>query len=67
MFDLVPGATRQNEPILIQSKVNITEVKISRAGNQDDQYIVYIDTNRDLYCSSIVLGGVNAEIFKIGI
>lgn len=49
VFDLLPGATRQDEPHSIRSKTFITEVAVSRAGQADNQYLAYIDVNRDLY------------------
>lgn len=66
IFDLVPGATRQNEPITVQSKTIIGQVDISRAGSQDDQYLAFIDTNRDIFCTSSI-SSANIDIFKIGI
>lgn len=40
---------------------------VCRAGIQEDQYIAYIDINRDLYCAMIQNNnGGSFEFFKIG-
>lgn len=65
IFDLVPGATRQNEPLTVQNKTNIFQVETSRAGTQDNQYLAFIDVNRDVFCTSSI-SSTNIEIFKIG-
>uniref|UniRef100_A0A182IK28 Uncharacterized protein n=2 Tax=Anopheles atroparvus TaxID=41427 RepID=A0A182IK28_ANOAO len=53
VFDLLPGATRQEEPYTIHSKAPVVEVAVCRFGNPDDQYLVYIDANQDLYITSV--------------
>lgn len=66
LFDLMPGATRQNEPITVQNKQNISQVHVSRGGgSQDEQYLVFIDVTRDLFCTTAISSG-SVEIFKIG-
>lgn len=65
IFDLMPGATRQSDSQTIQNKVNIGQVYVSRAGNQDEQFLVFIDQNRDLFCTTAVTGS-NVDIYKIG-
>lgn len=49
VFDLVPGASRQYEPHSLRAKTQISEISASRAGTLDDQYVVLIDNNRELY------------------
>ncbi|XP_069962374.1 intraflagellar transport protein 80 homolog [Bactrocera oleae] len=49
IFDLVPGASRQYEPHSIRAKTQISEISACRAGTLDDQYVVLIDNNRELY------------------
>lgn len=65
IFDLMPGASRQEEPYQIQNKSSLTEISLCRAGNSDDQYLVFIDENRDLYITS-VRSGPDFVIYKIG-
>lgn len=66
IFDLVPGASRQTEPNSIQTKLQIRQIAVSRAGKQDDQYIVFIDNNRDLFGAEIK-NDSEFEMEKIGI
>lgn len=67
MFDLMPGASRQSEATSIQHKINLTEISVCRAGNQEDQYIVFIDEHRDLFCATIKrIQNQDDEIYKIG-
>ncbi|XP_028898144.1 intraflagellar transport protein 80 homolog [Zeugodacus cucurbitae] len=49
IFDLVPGASRQYEPHSLRAKTQISEISACRAGTLDDQYLVLIDNNRELY------------------
>ncbi|XP_037959690.1 intraflagellar transport protein 80 homolog [Teleopsis dalmanni] len=49
IFDLIPGASRQYEPNSLRSKNYITDVAACRAGNADDKYIVFIDSNSELF------------------
>lgn len=65
VFDLVPGASRQTEPNSIQTKMQIKQIAVSRAGKQDDQYIVFIDNNRDLFGAEIK-NDSDIEMEKIG-
>lgn len=65
IFDLFPGASRQEEPNQIKHKQVITEVSMCRAGSSDDQYLAFIDFNRDLYLTS-VRNGSDYTIHKIG-
>lgn len=65
MFDLIPGASRQNEVTTCQTKTTVQQIAVSRAGTMDDQYLVFVDSNRDIFCTS-VKNGSNFEIFKIG-
>ncbi|XP_063699829.1 intraflagellar transport protein 80 homolog [Culicoides brevitarsis] len=66
VFDLLPGATRQDEPHVIKSKTAITELSVSRAGgSNEDQYLCYIDANRDLYIVAIS-SGPDFIVNKIG-
>ncbi|XP_049288815.1 intraflagellar transport protein 80 homolog [Anopheles funestus] len=65
VFDLLPGATRQEEPYSIHSKSPIVEVAVCRYGNPDDQYLVFIDANQDLYITS-VHSGPEYVMHKIG-
>lgn len=65
IFDMMPGATRQSDSLTIQNKANIGQVFVSRGGNQDEQFLVFIDVNRDLFCTTAVTGS-NVDIYKIG-
>lgn len=65
-FDLLPGASRQNEPISINSKTIITEIAVCRSGTPDEQYITFIDTNRELFIMSITKNDFEQSIHKIG-
>ncbi|CAD7079958.1 unnamed protein product [Hermetia illucens] len=64
-FDLLPGASRQTEPSAIHSKTGINEIAVSRSGTPEDQYIVFLDVNRELYISPTQNGDDNS-IHKIG-
>jgi intraflagellar transport protein 80 len=67
VFDLLPGATRQEDPSTIQSKTPITDVALSQAAGGEDQYLVFIDVNHDLFlttCNNQTR--TEGEIFKIG-
>ncbi|XP_055685320.1 intraflagellar transport protein 80 homolog [Lutzomyia longipalpis] len=66
IFDLLPGATRQDEASVIRSKSPITEISVCRSGGMDNQYLVFIDTHRDLYIASLRSGAENFPIHKIG-
>lgn len=80
IFDLIPGATRQYEPYMLKAKTQIAEISACRSGTVDDQFVVMIDANRELYItetrnlngnserSSIagVSGTTSGEIYKIG-
>lgn len=66
VFDLIPGASRQNDAIMVQTKTAVTQVAVCRAGIQEDQYIAFIDVNRDLFCTLIQSNGANFEFYKIG-
>lgn len=65
VFDLMPGASRQNEVTTCHTKTTVQQIAVSRAGTIDDQYMVFIDTNRDIFCASLK-NGSNFEIYKIG-
>lgn len=65
VFYLIPGANRQDEPLKIKSKNPVTAVSMCRAGGSDDQYLVFIDVNRDLFLTSIV-SGTDFPTYKIG-
>lgn len=64
VFDLIPGASRQNEPSTCQTKTIVQQIAVSRAGSIDDQYLVFVDRNRDLFCTSL---RTNFEVYKIGL
>ncbi|KAH8271674.1 hypothetical protein KR044_000925 [Drosophila immigrans] len=72
LFDLIPGASRQYEPQSLRAKQQLAEIAACRAGNADDQFIAFIDSNRELYISETKSqsggnsSGGSAEIFKIG-
>lgn len=66
IFELIPGASRQNEPTVCQTKTSVQQIAVSRAGAMQDQYLVFIDRNRDVYCTSLKADS-NFEIFKIGL
>ncbi|EDW03268.1 GH11144 [Drosophila grimshawi] len=80
LFDLIPGASRQYEPHSLRAKQQLAEIAACRAGSADDQFVAFIDTNRELYISETrnLSGNSNAggsadrlanggdEIYKIG-
>lgn len=66
VFDLIPGASRQNDAIMVQTKTAVTQVAVCRAGIQEDQYIAFMDVNQDLFCTLIQSNGGNFEFYKIG-
>lgn len=80
IFDLIPGATRQYEPFTLKAKTQISEIAACRAGTVDDQFVVMIDTNRELYITETrnlnsnnersniagISGPTSGEIYKIG-
>lgn len=65
VFDLLPGASRQEDAYQIKHKQLITDVCVNRIGNVDDQYLVFIDTNRDLYLT-VIRNGNDYSLHKIG-
>ena len=65
LFDLMPGVSRQEEPFTIHSKTQIIEISVCRAGDVDDQYLVFIDANHDLYLTSC-RNGPEFPLYKIG-
>lgn len=65
MFDLIPGASRQNEVTTCHTKMQIQQIAVSRAGTLEDQYMAFVDSNRDIFCTSLK-NGSNFEIYKIG-
>ncbi|XP_017088980.2 intraflagellar transport protein 80 homolog [Drosophila bipectinata] len=68
LFDLIPGASRQYEPHSLRAKQQLAEIAACRAGTPDDQFVSFIDTNRELFVSeSRNLNGERSdEIYKIG-
>ncbi|XP_019892165.1 intraflagellar transport protein 80 homolog [Musca domestica] len=81
IFDLIPGATRQYEPFMLKAKTQIAEITACRAGTVDDQFVVMIDNNRELYITETrnlnsssersaiggsISGSTSGEIYKIG-
>lgn len=65
VFDLLPGASRQEDAYQVKHKQLITDVCVNRAGSVDDQYLVFVDSNRDLYLTSI-RGAPDYSLHKIG-
>lgn len=65
VFDLLPGASRQEDAYQIKHKQLITDICVNRIGNVDDQYLVFIDMNRDLYLS-VIRNGNDYSLHKIG-
>lgn len=65
VFDLIPGASRQNDVTTCHTKATVNQIAVSRAGNLDDQYLIFIDGNRDIFCTSL-RNGSNFVIHKIG-
>lgn len=61
----MPGATRQTEPIVYQTKTIVQQIAVNRGGNQNDQYLIFIDGNRDIFCAALKTDA-NFEIYKIG-
>ncbi|XP_041674666.1 intraflagellar transport protein 80 homolog [Drosophila eugracilis] len=68
LFDLIPGASRQYDPHLVKAKQAITEIAACRAGTPEDQFVAFIDSNRELFVSgSRNLNGERTdEVYKIG-
>ncbi|XP_065358749.1 intraflagellar transport protein 80 homolog [Calliphora vicina] len=75
IFDLIPGATRQYEPFSLKAKTQIAEIAACRAGTADDQFVVMIDSNRELYITETrnlngniagITGATTGEVYKIG-
>lgn len=64
IFDLVPGASRQTDPVPLQTKTNVTQIGVTQSGPQDDQYICFLDSNHDLFCTQC--GTTNDKCYKIG-
>lgn len=46
--------------------MRIIQIAVSRSGKQDDQYIVFIDSNRDLFGAEIK-SEMDFELEKIGL
>lgn len=65
VFDLLPGASRQDEPYAIKSRSVVVEVSVSKAGHSDNQYLIFVDVNRDLYIT-LIQNGPDFIINKIG-
>ncbi|XP_031630866.1 intraflagellar transport protein 80 homolog isoform X2 [Contarinia nasturtii] len=65
VFDLIPGASRQNDITTCHTKTTVQQIVVSRAGAINDQYMVFIDTNRDIFCTSLK-NDSTFEIHKIG-
>lgn len=67
IFDLYPGASRQEEASQVKHKQLITEIAVNRAGpSADDKHlVVFIDSNRDLYLTAIQ-SGADYVLHKIG-
>lgn len=65
IFDLLPGATRQNEPMTVKNKLPVIEVALSKCGDNDSQYLIFIDTSRDLYITQIQPGS-EFKVLRIG-
>ncbi|XP_068151961.1 intraflagellar transport protein 80 homolog [Drosophila tropicalis] len=58
LFDLMPGASRQYEPHSLRAKQQLSEIAACRAGTADDQFVAFIDGNRELYiCETRNLSG----------
>ncbi|XP_037710145.1 intraflagellar transport protein 80 homolog [Drosophila subpulchrella] len=68
LFDLIPGASRQYEPHSLKAKQQLAEIAACRAGTSDDQFVAFIDSNRELFVSGTrnLSGERTDEIYKIG-
>ncbi|EDW29225.1 GL19588 [Drosophila persimilis] len=68
LFDLMPGASRQYDPHSLKAKQQLADIAACRAGSQDDQFVAFIDGNRELYISETrnLSGERQDEIYKIG-
>ncbi|XP_016944312.2 intraflagellar transport protein 80 homolog [Drosophila suzukii] len=68
LFDLIPGASRQYEPHSLKAKQQLAEIAACRAGTSDDQFVAFIDLNRELFVSGSrnLSGERTDEIYKIG-
>ncbi|EDV54504.1 intraflagellar transport protein 80 homolog [Drosophila erecta] len=68
LFDLVPGASRQYDLHSLRAKQHLLQIAACRAGTPDDQFVAFIDSNRELFVSeSRNLNGERTdEIYKIG-
>lgn len=65
VFDLFPGASRQEDPSQMTHKQLITDICVNRSGSVDDNYLVFIDVNRDLYLT-IIRSDSDYKLHKIG-
>lgn len=50
---------------MFQTKTAVRQVAVSRSGNQSDQFLVFIDENRDIFCTALKNDG-HFETYKIG-
>ncbi|EDW46393.1 intraflagellar transport protein 80 homolog [Drosophila sechellia] len=68
LFDLIPGASRQYDPHSLRAKQQLVQIAACRAGSPEDQFVAFIDSNRELFVSeSRNLNGERTdEIYKIG-
>lgn len=66
MFELVPGASRMNDPVAINNKTPIERIAVSRAGHADNQFIAFVDSNRELFCTNSLINAASVEMHKIG-
>lgn len=65
VFDLLPSASRQEDAHQIKHKQQIIEIKLNRAGSAEDQFLVFIDENHDLFLTPIN-SGREYNLHKIG-
>ncbi|XP_016984193.1 intraflagellar transport protein 80 homolog [Drosophila rhopaloa] len=68
LFDLIPGASRQYDPHSLRAKQQLAEIAACRAGTAEDQFVAFIDANRELFVSETrnLSGERTDEIYKIG-
>jgi len=68
LFDLIPGASRQYDPHSLRAKQQLVQIAACRAGSPEDQFVAFIDSNRELFVSES--RNLNSErideIYKIG-
>lgn len=66
VFNLLPTSSMQYESMTISCKSSVMAVFACKAGSSDDQYIAIIDSNKELYISSMRNNSEVNDLYKIG-